>query len=225
MRRLLLQTALGFSFLMLVMALALFIPAGSLRYWQGWVYLAVFAGCTLLITAWLFRNDPGLLSRRVQAGPVAETQRSQQILQSLASLCFILLFIVPGLDYRFGWSHVPPALSLIAAAGVALGFYFVFLVFRENSYTSATIQVAEDQRLITSGPYARVRHPMYAGAGLLVLATPLALGSWAALPLPFLLMAVIVLRLLDEEKYLAAHLPGYQEYQHQVPYRLLPGVW
>lgn len=225
MRRLLLQAALGFSFLMLVMALALFIPAGSLRYWQGWVYLAVFAGCTLLITAWLFRNDPGLLSRRVQAGPVAETQRSQQILQSLASLCFILLFIVPGLDYRLGWSQVPPALSLVAAACVALGFYFVFLVFRENSYTSATIQVAEDQRLITSGPYARVRHPMYAGAGLLVLATPLALDSWVALPLPFLLMAVIVLRLLDEEKYLAAHLPGYREYQQQVPYRLLPGVW
>ena len=139
MRSLLVKTFLGFAFLMLVIALALFWPAGSLAFWRGWVYLGVFAGSTLLITADLIRHDPGLLSRRVSAGPVAETQKSQQIIQGLANLLFIALFILPGLDYRYHWSAVPPALSLIADALVALGFYIVFLVFRENSYTSATI--------------------------------------------------------------------------------------
>lgn len=225
MNKLLLQTVAGFAFLMLVLALALFVPAGSLRFWQGWAYLAVFAGCTILITAYLFRNDPELLSRRVRGGPAAEQQKSQQFIQSLASLFFIALFVVPGLDYRFGWSHVPAAVSLGSDAIVALGFYIVFLVFRENSYTSATIEVAEEQRVISSGPYSVIRHPMYAGAFLLVLFTPTALGSWVAVPLPIPLMLVIILRLLDEEKFLAANLPGYTSYRQKVPYRLVPGVW
>src|SRR5690349_10165582 len=111
MDNLLVKTVLGFAFLMLVLALALFLSAGSLNYWQAWVYLAVFAGCTILITAYLVKNDRELLAGRVQAGPIAETQRMQQILQSLASLFFIGLFIVPGLDDRFGWSRVPPIVS------------------------------------------------------------------------------------------------------------------
>jgi protein-S-isoprenylcysteine O-methyltransferase Ste14 len=117
---------------MLVLAVALFLPAGSLRYWQAWVYLAVFALCTILITAYLVKNDRELLAGRVQAGPIAETQKSQQIIQSLASLFFLGLFIVPGLDFRFGWSSMAPAISLVADGIVALGFYFVFLVFQEN---------------------------------------------------------------------------------------------
>jgi protein-S-isoprenylcysteine O-methyltransferase Ste14 len=210
---------------MLVMALALFIPAGSLKYWQAWVYLAVFAGCTILITAYLFRYDRDLLARRVRGGPSAETQKSQQVIQSLASLCFIALFVVPGLDYRFHWSHVPPAVSLVSDGIVALGFFIVFLVFRENSYTSATIEVTGEQRVITSGPYSLVRHPMYAGAFLLVLFTPLALGSWVAVPLPIPLILVIIARLLDEEKYLSANLSGYEAYRQKVRYRILPYVW
>src|SRR5215510_6345993 len=138
MDNLLIRTFLGFAFLMIVLALALFIPAGSLAYWRAWVYLADFALCTTLITVYLIKNDRELLAGRVQAGPVAETQKNQQIIQSLASLFFIALFIVPGLDYRNGWSHVPPILSLIADLFVGLGFGIVFLVFRENSYTRAT---------------------------------------------------------------------------------------
>jgi protein-S-isoprenylcysteine O-methyltransferase Ste14 len=225
MNNLLIRTFLGFAFLMLVLALAIFISAGSLAFWQAWGYLAVFAGSTLLITFYLIRRDRALLERRVRGGPTAERQKSQQLIQSLASICFIALFILPGLDYRFHWSRVPPAISILADGFVALGFYIVFLVFKENSYTSATIEVADEQRVIATGPYALVRHPMYAGAFLLLIFTPLALGSWAALPLPIPLILVIVLRLLDEEKYLSAHLPGYAEYRQKVRYRLLPSIW
>jgi protein-S-isoprenylcysteine O-methyltransferase Ste14 len=225
MDNLIVRTILGFAFLMLVLAIAIFLPAGSLSFWQAWMYLAVFAGCTILITAYLVRNDRELLAGRVQAGPVAETQRSQQIIQSLASLFFIGLFIVPGLDFRFGWSKVPPVVSLLADGIVALGFYFVFLVFRENSYTRATIEVSAGQKVITTGPYAMVRHPMYAGAMLLILFTPLALGSWVAVPFSILLILVIVARLLDEERFLKVNLSGYEEYCQKVHYRLVPLIW
>jgi protein-S-isoprenylcysteine O-methyltransferase Ste14 len=225
MDNLLVKTFLGFAFLMLVLALALFLPAGSLRFWQAWVYLADFAGCTILITAYLMRNDRELLARRVRGGPTAETQKSQQIIQGLASLFFIALYIVPGLDYRFHWSHVAPLVSWVADAVVALGFYIVFLVFKENSYTSATIEVSGEQQVISSGPYAVVRHPMYAGAFLLLMATPLALGSWVSIPLPIPVILVIIVRLLDEEKFLSTNLSGYEAYRQKVRYRLLPYVW
>jgi protein-S-isoprenylcysteine O-methyltransferase Ste14 len=225
MRSLYLKTFLGFAFLILVLGLALFVSAGTFNYWQAWVYLGVFAGCTVLITAYLIRRDPGLLARRVSSGPAAETRKSQQAIQSLASLLFIALFIVPGLDQRFNWTSVSPALSILSDVVVAVGFFIVFLVFRENSFTSATIEVADEQRVISSGPYAVVRHPMYAGAFLLVLLTPTALGSWAALPIPFGLIAVIILRLIDEERFLSASLEGYEAYRQRVRWRIVPGIW
>lgn len=225
MGNLIVRTLLGFAFLMLVLALALFLPAGSLNFWQAWVYLAVFALCTLLITAYLIKYDQKLLASRVQAGPAAETQKSQQIIQSLASLFFISLFIVPGLDFRFHWSRVTSTVSLIADALVALSFFIVFLVFKENSYTSATIEVSNEQTVVTSGPYSVVRHPMYAGAFLLLIFTPLALASWVALPFVLPLMLSIVVRLLEEEKFLQAHLSGYEEYRQRVRYRLVPFIW
>lgn len=219
------QAILGLSFLLLVLALALFLPAGTLRFWQAWVYLAVFGGCTLLITLYLMRNDRDLLARRVRGGPGAETQRTQQLIQGLASLFFIALYIVAGLDHRFNWSQVPAWVSLGSEVLVALGFYIVFRVFKENTYTSATIELASEQKVVSSGPYGVVRHPMYAGAFLLLLFTPTALGSWLAVPLPIPLILVIILRLLDEEKYLAANLNGYEAYRQKVRYRLIPYVW
>jgi protein-S-isoprenylcysteine O-methyltransferase Ste14 len=222
---LLVQAFLGLAFLLIVLALALFIPAGSLRFWQGWTYLGVFGLSTILITAYLIRRDRELLARRVKGGPAAETQKSQQVIQSFASLFFIALYVVAGLDFRFGWSQVPPVLSLVADGVVALGFYIVFLVFKENTYTSATIEVADAQQVISSGPYGVVRHPMYAGAFLLLLFTPLALGSWVALPLPLPLILVIIARLLAEERFLAANLSGYEAYRQKVRYRLLPYIW
>jgi len=225
MGNLIARTVLGFAFLMVVLGLALFLSAGTVGFWQAWVYLAVFAGCTIPITVYLAIRDPKLLDSRVKAGPVAETQKSQQIIQSLASLFFIALFIVPGLDYRFHWSHVPPVVSLISDGFVVLGFFIVFLVFRENTYTSAIIEVSNEQKVITSGPYNVVRHPMYAGAFLLLIFSPLALGSWVSIPLPLPLIAVIVARLLQEEKFLSANLAGYEEYRHKVRRRLVPFVW
>ena len=225
MSNLLVKTVLGFLFLMLVLALALFIPAGSLSYWQAWVYLIDWVVCVILITLYLIKNDRELLAGRVQAGPVAETQKNQKIIQSLASLCFVALFIVPGLDYRFGWSNIPSAVSLIADGFVALGFYIVFLTFKENSFTRATIEVSKEQKVVTTGPYRFVRHPMYAGASVLLIATPLALGSWMAEIFAVLLILVVAVRLLDEEKFLQKDLVGYTEYCQKVRYHLVPYVW
>ena len=219
------RTFLGFAFLMLVLALALFVSAGSLGFWQAQVYLADFAVCTILVTIYLFKYDRELLEGRVKAGPVAENQKVQQIIQSLASLFFIALFIIPGLDFRFGWSNVSPILSLIADGFVALGFYIVFLVFRENSFSRATIEVSAEQKVITSGPYSMVRHPMYAGASILLVFTPIALGSWVAAPFAIPIILVVVVRLLDEERFLSANLSGYEEYRQKVRCRLIPFIW
>jgi protein-S-isoprenylcysteine O-methyltransferase Ste14 len=219
------KTILGFAFLLLVLALALFISAGSLGFWQAWVFLAVFSVCTILITAYLIKYDPKLLASRVKAGPIAETQKSQQIIQSLASLFFVGLFIVTGLDFRFHWSDVPPVVSLISDGFVVLGFFIVFLVFRENSYTSAIIEVSNEQKVIASGPYSVVRHPMYAGAILLLIFSPLALGSLVAIPFPVPLILVVAARLLEEERFLLANLSGYAEYRQKVRYRLVPFIW
>jgi protein-S-isoprenylcysteine O-methyltransferase Ste14 len=225
LNNLILKSILGLAFLVLVLALALFLPAGSLNFWQAWLFLAVWTVCVSLITAYLVKNDPRLLASRVQAGPTAETQRSQQIIQSLASLFFIGIFIVPGLDFRYGWSHVPAALSLVSDAFVVSGFFIVFLVFRENTYTSAVIEVADQQKVISTGPYSLVRHPMYAGAILLLVFSPLALGSWVALPFPIPLILTVAVRAREEEKFLAANLPGYEEYRQKVRYRLIPYIW
>lgn len=225
MDSLILKSSAGLAFLLLVLALALFLPVGSLRFWQAWVYLAVFAVCSLLITAYLLKYDQRLLASRVKAGPAAETQKSQQVIQSLAGLFFMGLFVVAGLDYRFQWSSVGPIVSLIADGFVALGFLLVFLVFRENSYTSAVIEVAQEQKVIDTGPYHLVRHPMYSGASLLLLFTPLALGSWVALPLAVGLILVLVVRLQEEEKFLSANLAGYEAYRQKVHYRLMPLIW
>ena len=225
MLSLLLRTLGGFLFLVSILALALFASAGTFDFWQAWTYLAVFSVCTILITLYLVFRDRRLLESRLNVGPAAERQRSQQVLQSLASLFFIALYVVPGFDRRFGWSHISPTLSIISDVLVALSLFIVFLVFRENTYTSAIIEVADQQRVVSTGPYRLVRHPMYSGAMLLLLFTPLALGSWVGVPYALPVIAVVVARLLDEEKFLSRSLPGYEDYQRKVRYRLIPGVW
>ncbi len=225
MPSLILRTVAGFVFLVAMLGLALFASAGTFNYWQAWVYLAVFSICVVAITVYLAFKDRRLLESRLNVGPVAETQPVQQVIQGFASMFFLAIYIVAGLDRRFGWSHLPAWLSVIADLAVALGLYIVFLVFRENTFTSAIVELADQQRVVSSGPYAVVRHPMYSGALLMVLFTPLALGSWVALPMVLPLMIVIVLRLLAEERFLSTGLAGYDDYRRRVRYRLLPGVW
>lgn len=154
--------------MMIAIALLIVLPAGTVRYWQAWVYLGAFGGSTLAITAYLVRHDRALLARRLDAGPIAEREARQKALSAMANVGFIALFVVAGLDRRFRWSSVSPMASLIADAVVIVGFVIVFLTFRANSFTSATIAVAAQQSLADTGPYAVVRHPMYAGALLML---------------------------------------------------------
>jgi protein-S-isoprenylcysteine O-methyltransferase Ste14 len=215
----------GLLQLLIIMAAIIFLPARTLDYWQAWIFLAVFFGSVLAITFYLMKNDPKLLERRVNAGPGAEQGNTQKIIQSLAAIAFIAMFVVSALDHRFAWSAVPPYVSVLGDVLVALGLYFVFLVFKENSFASGTIEVGAEQRVIATGPYALVRHPMYIGALVMLLGVPLALGScWGVLTIiPMVL--VLVARLLNEEKFLAKNLAGYSEYQTKVKSRLLPLIW
>jgi protein-S-isoprenylcysteine O-methyltransferase Ste14 len=208
-----------------VMGCLLFVSAGTLRYGEAWVYLAIFTGASGLTTRYLSRRDPALLERRMRGGPTAEKRPAQQVIMLGASLGFIAVLGVAAFDHRFRWSVVPLGGVLAGDALVAIGFYLIFLVYRENTFTSATIEVSENQRVISTGPYAIVRHPMYASASLYLFGTPLALGSyWAFLPI-VAMMPFLIWRLLDEERFLSRKLPGYTEYQKRVAHRLVPFVW
>jgi protein-S-isoprenylcysteine O-methyltransferase Ste14 len=219
------KTLLSLAALAFAMWLLLMVPAGTTRYWQAWVYLTVFIGASLLISLYLLRKDPALLQRRMKGGPTAEKETSQKIIMLLASIGFIALLVVPALDHRLGWSAVPLPVVIVGDMLVGIGFYFIFLVYKENTFGSATIEVAENQKVISTGPYALVRHPMYASALLYLIGTPLALGSyWGLLGVAFML-PVLTWRLINEEKFLGRNLPGYTEYQKKVRYRLVPGVW
>jgi protein-S-isoprenylcysteine O-methyltransferase Ste14 len=215
----------GLAQLAAVLMLCLFLPAWSLRYWQAWVYLVLFVGSCVVITRDLMQRDVGLLERRIAAGPRAEKEPRQQFIQSLASVAFLGMFVVPGFDHRFGWSTVPLPLVILGGLLVVVGFWIVFRTFRENSYTSATIETAEAQRVVSTGPYAVVRHPMYAGALLMLLGTPFALGSLWALIGFVAMVAVIAWRMIEEERVLSRDLPGYDAYLAKVRYRLVPFVW
>ena len=219
------QAFLGLVQLVVLLAILLFLPAWSFNYWQAWVFLIIFAISVFLITLFFLKKDPSLIQSRLKAGPAAEQQKSQKMIQALASIFFILPFITASIDHRLGWSRVPTWAVLLGDVLVALGLYIVFLVFRENTFTSATIEVQDEQKVISTGPYAVIRHPMYSGAFIMLLGIPLALGSWWAFIFVFLLFAAIVWRLLEEEKFLSKKLPGYASYREKVRYRLMPFIW
>ena len=215
----------GLAFLIAALAVCIFLPALTLAWWQAWLYLGVFAGATYVTTAYLLKHDPELVEHRLRAGPTAEREPRQKLIQGVLGIVFILLFVVPGLDHLFGWSRVPTAVVMAADVAVAVGFWIVFCTFLENSFASSIVEVREGQRVITTGPYAVVRHPMYAGALLLLLATPPALGSWWGLILVIPVIGGIALQLLDEERFLVRNLTGYAEYCRSTRHRLVPMVW
>jgi protein-S-isoprenylcysteine O-methyltransferase Ste14 len=205
-----------------VVGLMLFVPAGSLSYWQGWLYMGVIFVPLIVVVVYFLNNDPGLLERRMRT---REKEGGQKRIVLLSAVVFLVGFLIPGLDYRFQWSEVPVALVLVADAIVFLGYLITFVTLRENSFASRIIEVEQGQQVISTGPYAVVRHPMYAGMLLMFLFTPLALGSSLALVVFVPLAVMIVLRIRYEETVLARELPGYREYCGKVRYRLVPGIW
>jgi protein-S-isoprenylcysteine O-methyltransferase Ste14 len=209
----------------LVMCALLFGSAGTIRYWQAWVYVAIFVVASVPTSVYLMKKDPALLARRMRGGPMFERERTQRIIMTFTSLGFIAILVVPGLDRRFGWSAVPAWAVVLGDLLVAIGFLLIFVVYRANTFTAATIQVAPGQTVISTGPYAIVRHPMYASGALYMFGIPLALASyWGYLALAAM-MPFLLWRLVDEERILRRDLPGYADYRRRVRYRLVPFIW
>ena len=209
----------------LVILALLFIPAGTLNYWQGWVYMAVFIISSAAYSVYLAKHDPDLLKRRTEAGISYEKEPAQKIIIFFLFATFIVLVVLPPLDVRFGWSLVPWYVSIIGDVLVTFSFYIFYLVSKVNTYAAANIRVEEGQKVITTGLYGFVRHPMYFGAMFLFIGTPLALGSWWTLLLVPVFLSILVARILNEEKILARDLLGYTEYQKKVTTRLIPFIW
>jgi protein-S-isoprenylcysteine O-methyltransferase Ste14 len=206
----------------LVLSAMFFLPAGTLAYWEAWGYLAILFIPMLFVLFYLLKNDPGLLARRMKT---REREAEQKLIIKLSFIPFLLAFLLPGFDKRFGWSNVPVGMVVMADILVLLGYSIVFLVFRENRYASRVVEVEQEQTVISSGPYAMIRHPMYLGSLLLYILSPLALGSyWAMIP-AILIIPVIIARIRNEESVLARDLSGYQEYMQKTRYRLIPGMW
>ena len=211
-------------FLVVLLALSamLFLPAGTWAYWEAWVYLAILFIPMFFVLIYLLKNEPELLVRRMR---LREKEAQQKLIIKLSYIPFLLAYLLPGFDKRFGWSNVPVWVIVAADILVLLGYGLIVLVFRENRYASRIVEVEQGQAVISSGPYAVIRHPMYLGAILLYVLSPLALGSyWAMIP-SILIIPVIVARIWNEESVLVRDLKGYQEYMQKTRYRLIPGLW
>ncbi len=219
------QTARTFLIGAIALGVLLFLPAWTLAYWQAWVFIVVFMASVSAIGVYLSLKDPAHLERRKQVGPAAEQNMAQKIIISLAILGNVALLVFCAFDHRFAWSPVPPSVSVVGDVLIVLGLLIDFFVFRENSYGASTIQTFENQKVISTGLYARVRHPMYVGVLVMMIGVPLALGSWWGLAILALVIPALIWRILDEEKLLSKDLPGYREYAQKVRYRLVPYLW
>jgi protein-S-isoprenylcysteine O-methyltransferase Ste14 len=209
----------------LVLAALAFIPAWTIRYWQAWVFIVVFVVSTNAVGIYVALTDPALVKRRRKAGPTKEQRPAQRVLALLLIVSCNALVVVSALDHRFGWSQLPPIVSVVGDLLFGLGVFILLLVFRANTYGGASVEVVEGQTVISTGPYAIVRHPMYVAAVVMAAGVPLALGSWWGLLAVVAVIAVLVGRILDEEALLCSDLAGYAEYTQQVRYRLVPFVW
>lgn len=205
--------------------LILLLPAGTLHYWQAWVFIAVFTAATLLPTIYLARANPAALQRRMHAGPRAEPRTAQKLIITGAFAGIFAAMVFSAVDHRFGWSSVPAWLSLLGDVVVALGLGIAMLVIIQNGYAAATVRVEEGQALVSRGLYRYVRHPMYTGNVIMMIGIPLALGSYWGLLFVIPGTALLVLRILDEEKLLTQELAGYRDYTQRVRSRLVPYIW
>jgi protein-S-isoprenylcysteine O-methyltransferase Ste14 len=205
--------------------LLLFLPAWTFNYWQAWVFIAVFTVSTIVPSIYLGLKNPAALERRMHVGPAAETRTVQKWIISGAFLSLLAVMVFSAFDHRFGWSPVPTAVSVIGDALVAIGLGIIMLVVIQNSYAASNITVEAGQKVISTGLYGLVRHPMYVGALIMMVGIPLALDSWWGLVILIPSVIGLVLRILDEEKMLKQELDGYSEYTQKVHYRLVPYVW
>ena len=224
MRKLIIQTTATFVIGSAALGALLFLAAGTLDYWQAWVFIILLMALISEQGVYLALKDPELLERRKKIAQEGESraQRLFIIVGLLANLC---LLVVSALDHRFGWSDVPPIVALLGDGLIVLSFVTYHVVFSVNSYTASSIQTFEGQQVISTGPYAFVRHPKYVGDLFLVIGIPLALGSWWGLVFVIFTLLALAWRILDEEKLLKNDLPGYVEYTQKVRYRLVPRLW
>jgi len=217
------QVMMRFGLAVILMPIILYALAGTVDYWQGWLYWAVLVLPMALAVSWLLKHDPELLERRME---YREKEKEQQTILKIGTVLFMAGFAAIGIDLRLhGLDNVPVACILIADLGILLGYMLILWVFQENSYASRTIEVVQDQQVITAGPYAIVRHPMYLGFLVMYLMTPIALGSWWAVPVFSFYIPILIWRILNEEAVLLRELPGYSEYCKKRRYRLLPHIW
>jgi protein-S-isoprenylcysteine O-methyltransferase Ste14 len=222
MKSLIKKIVMRFSLVPLVLGLLILVPAGTLKFWQVYVYLGILVIPMIFVLFYFIKNDPSFLERRTRA---KEKEKAQKIIQMVFSLIFLSGFVVPGLDKRFGWSDIPVNIVLITDIIILSGYLIIFLVFRQNSYASRIVEVEKNQKVITTGLYSVVRHPMYIGVLIMYVPSPVALGSyWGLIPMAMIPLA-IVSRILNEEKVLSENLPGYKEYCKKTRYRLIPYIW
>ncbi len=217
------QIVIRFGLAAVVIPIIFYALSGTIYYWQGWLYWAVLMLPMLAVVSYFLKSDPEFLERRMK---FKEKEQEQRIIIILGNAVLVAGFLAIAADLRLhGSDQVPIFAILLADAGVFLGYCFIFSVFKENSYASRTIEVVKGQKVISTGPYSVIRHPMYLGFLIIIVLTPIALGSWWATPVFLLYIPILAWRLLNEEKVLLKDLPGYRKYYQKTRYRLLPFVW
>ncbi|RPI16382.1 MAG: isoprenylcysteine carboxylmethyltransferase family protein [Ignavibacteriae bacterium] len=214
----------GITIMLIAWALIIFLTAWSLKYWQGWVYWSLWVVWSIIVIPYFMKKDPKFIERRL-SGASKEEGKARKLVHRLMAVFSFIMIAFAGIDFQFHLSNIPVYLVIAADILIGIGFWIIFLTFKENSYASSSIQVEKEQELISTGPYAIVRHPMYMGSLFIYIFSPLALGSLWALIFGIGVIISMVIRLLDEEKFLIKNLQGYEDYRKKVNYRLIPYVW
>jgi protein-S-isoprenylcysteine O-methyltransferase Ste14 len=206
----------------LIIGAFFFFSAGTVNYWQAWMWMTTLFIPMILMLIYLAKNDPTLLERRTR---MKETRSAQKLIVAASTLYYLIVFLLPGFDKRFGWSTVPGWLSIAADCIMLSGYALFLLVLKTNSYASRVVEIQQGQQVISAGPYSIVRHPMYLAMLLMMIFTPLALGSYWGMLVSIALIFLLAVRAKNEEELLMKELPGYREYAEKTRYRLFPGIW
>lgn len=207
---------------LLSMTLLVLLSAGTFDFWQFYVYLTIIILPMLYITIYFLNKDPRFLERRIK---MKETEKPQKIVFIISAIATLAEYIIPGLDHRFGWSSIPFGVVIVADIVIIFSYLLIIRTFKENSFASRTVEISKGQKVISTGLYGIIRHPMYLGVMIMTIAVPFALDSyWTIIPC-FALLLSLVLRTVNEEKFLEENLLGYKEYCEKVKYRIIPYVW